>query len=141
MNQPLLPSYSGGHLPTVYQNPDVGLVHGPDGVTYLTQKLANGQITLTPVNAVVSQSAILPAPQPVTQIQAEPVHRDREGINPLVLVGIILAAVLGLAFGAWFIGFLAGRSGRETVVVPREPICDTRRSSFLFWSHSERECH
>lgn len=134
MTQPLLPPYNGGQVPTVHQNPDVGLFNGPDGVTYLTQKLANGQITFTPV------TAIAPQPIPVTQIQAQYEDNSRRETNPLVMVAIILAAVLGVAFAAWFIGFLAGRSGQSTVVVPRGPICDTRRSSFLMWSHTEKDC-
>lgn len=131
MNQPLLPPYQSGHMPTV-QNLDVQLFHAPDGMTYLTRRSANGEIIFTPVSAIV--------PQPVTQIQPEPTDRYREQVNPLVVIGITLLAVLGLAFAAWFIGFLAGRSGRETVVVPRGPICDTRRSSFLMWSHTEKDC-
>jgi hypothetical protein len=124
-------------MPTV-QNPDVGLFHAPDGMTYLTRRSANGEIIFTPVSAIVSQSAF-PAPQTATQIQPEPV--ERRETNPLATVAVVLAAVLGLTFTAWFIGFLAGRSGRETVVVPRGPICTTRRSSFLMWSHTEQDCH
>jgi hypothetical protein len=83
----------------------------------------------TPLESVLAQ-----AQTPNT----ERVTTDRDSLNT-VLIGI--AAVLGIVLLGYGLGFLAGASGQRVVIVPRSPICDTQRSSFLFWSSENKECH
>ncbi len=136
MTQPFLPPPPdrGESLPTVYP-PDVALYHAPDGTTYVTQRSPTGQVTFTPVSAIAPPSiSVQPVPLPPQTVAPR-------GRDPLVTLLMILGGVVGLIGLAWLVGFLAGRSGQQTVYYPREPICDTRSSEFLFWSRYEKECH
>ena len=99
------------------------------GTPYLVKQQPDGSTTFTPLESVLAQ-----AQTPNT----ERVTTYRDPLNT-VLIGI--AAVLGIVLLGYGIGFLAGASGQRVVIVPRSPICDTQRSSFLFWSSENKECH
>ncbi len=98
------------------------------GTPYLVQQQADGSTTFTPLETALAQAPITP----------ERVTTYREPLNTLLL-GI--AVVLGFVLGGYLLGWLAGAAGQRVVVVPRSPVCDTQRSSFLFWSSETKECH
>ncbi len=100
------------------------------GTPYLVQQQLDGRTTFTPLETVLAQ-----APPPTTP---ERVTTYREPLNT-VLLGI--AVVLGFVLCGYFLGFFAGAAGQRVVIVPRSPVCDTQRSSFLFWSSETKECH
>ena len=100
------------------------------GTPYLVQQQPDGSTTFTPLETVLAQP-----PQP---INPERVTTYRDPLNTMLL-GV--AVVLGFVFGGYCLGFLAGAAGQHVVVVPRSPLCDTQRSSFLFWSSETKECH
>jgi hypothetical protein len=99
------------------------------GTPYLVQQQADGSTTFTPLETALAQAAP-PTPERVTTY--------REPLNTLLL-GI--AVVLGFVLCGYWLGFLAGAAGQRVVLVPRSPLCDTHRSSFLFWSSETKECH
>jgi len=100
------------------------------GRPYLVQQQPDGSTTLTPLEMALAQ-----VPPPITP---ERVTTYREPLNTLLL-GI--AVVLGFVLGGYLLGFFAGAAGQRVVIVPRSPLCDTQRSSFLFWSSETKECH
>ena len=100
------------------------------GTPYLVQQQADGRTTFTPLETAIAQ-----APLPTT---SERVTTYREPLNSLLL-GI--AVVLGFVLSGYCLGFLAGTAGQRVVLVPRSPLCDTQRSSFLFWSSETKECN
>lgn len=115
---------TAGNL-TVYQH--------TDGKPYLVKQQPDGAVTFTPLEVALSQLQ-------QHQTQAQPMQRSPAGHDPfaLLLTGIAIAGLAAIV--VYFIGFLAGAHGRETVIVPRSPVCSTHRSSFLFWSDETKEC-
>ncbi len=99
------------------------------GTPYLVQQQADGSTTFTPLETALAQAQTPSTPERVTTY--------REPLNTLLL-GI--AVVLGFVLGGYFIGFLAGAAGQRVVLVPSPPVCNTHRSSFLFWSTENKEC-
>ena len=99
------------------------------GTPYLVKQQPDGSTTFTPLESVLAQ-----AQTPNT----ERVTTYRDSLNTVL---ISIAAVLGMVLLGYGLGFLAGASGQRVVIVPRSPICDTQRSSFLFWSSEKKECH
>ena len=102
----------------------------PTGTPYLVQQQADGSTTFTPLETALAQAQPPTTPERVTTY--------REPLNTLLL-GI--AVVLGFVLGGYLLGFLAGAAGQRVVLVPRSPVCDTHRSSFLFWSSETKECN
>jgi len=100
------------------------------GVPYLVKKQTDGSTIFQPL-----ESALAQPPQPVTSDRVTTTNRD-----PLATVLIGFTAVLGLLLAGYGIGFLAGANGQRVVIVPSTPVCDTHRSSFLFWSSENKEC-
>ena len=100
------------------------------GTPYLVQQQPDGSTTFTPLETALAQAK--------THTPIERVTTDRDPLNT-VLLG--LAVVLGIILLGYGIGFLAGVSGQRVVIVPRSPLCDTHRSSFLFWSSETKECN
>ncbi|MBW4693782.1 MAG: hypothetical protein KME27_18715 [Lyngbya sp. HA4199-MV5] len=100
------------------------------GTPYLVQQQPDGSTTFTPL-----ETALAKAQPPTT---TERVTTYREPLHTLLLA---LIAVLGLVLGGYCLGFLAGAAGQRVVLVPRSPLCDTHRSSFLFWSSETKECN
>ena len=100
------------------------------GTPYLVQQQADGSTTFTPL-----ETALAPPPPPTTPERAT---TYREPLNTLLLG---LAVVLGLVLSGYLLGFFAGAAGQRVVLVPRSPLCDTHRSSFLFWSSETKECN
>lgn len=100
------------------------------GTPYLVQQQPDGSTTFTPLETALAQAQ---APT-----NTERITTDRDPLNT-VLLG--LAVVLGIILLGYGIGFLAGASGQRVVIVPRSPLCDTHRSSFLFWSTENKECN
>ena len=100
------------------------------GMPYLVQQHPDGSTTFTPLETALAQAQ--------TPTTSERVTTYREPLNTLLL-GI--AVVLGFVLGGYLLGFFAGAAGQRVVVVPRSPLCDTQRSSFLFWSSETKECH
>lgn len=96
------------------------------GKPYLVQQKPTGEISFTPLETALTQ--LQPPTAPTRQ------H------DPLALLGIVIAGTLAISLGGYFIGFLAGNHGRETVIVPRSPICRTQESSFLFWNSRREDC-
>jgi hypothetical protein len=97
------------------------------GTPYLVQQQPDGSTTFIPLETALAQA------QPTT----ERVTTYRDPINTLLL-GLVV--VLGFVLGGYFIGFLAGTAGQKVVLVPSTPVCNTHRSSFLFWSSENKEC-
>ena len=100
------------------------------GRPYLVQQQPDGSTTFTPLETVLAQAQTPTTPERVTAY--------REPLNT-VLLG--LAVVLGFVLGGYLLGWFAGTAGQRVVVIPRSPLCDTQRSSFLFWSSETKECH
>ncbi|MBD2072690.1 hypothetical protein H6F86_02055 [Phormidium sp. FACHB-592] len=100
------------------------------GVPYLVKKQADGSTTFTPLETALAQ------PQAPVATERVTTYRD-----PLATLLISLGALLGVILLGYGIGFLAGAAGQRVVVVPSTPACDTHRSSFLFWSSENKECH
>lgn len=100
------------------------------GVPYLVRKQPDGSTTFTPLETALAQ------PQPVATPERVTTYRD-----PLAMLLIGLGAVLGLILLGYGIGFLAGASGQRVVIVPSTPVCNTHRSSFLFWTSEQKECN
>ncbi|MBW4474832.1 MAG: hypothetical protein KME45_31310 [Stenomitos rutilans HA7619-LM2] len=100
------------------------------GRPYLVQQQPDGSTTFTPLETALAQA------QPPTTTERVTTYRD-----PLQTLLLALIAVLGLVLGGYLLGFLAGASGQRVVLVPRSPLCDTHRSSFLFWSSETKECN
>ena len=100
------------------------------GTPYLVKHQPDGSTTFTPLETVLAQAQ--------TPATTERVTTYREPLHTLLLA---LIAVLGLVLGGYLLGFLAGATGQRVVLVPRSPICDTHRSSFLFWSTETKECN
>ena len=100
------------------------------GTAYLVQQQPDGSTTFTPLETALAQAQTPTAPERVTL--------DRDPLNT-VLLGVV--AILGLVLGGYLLGFFAGAAGQQVVLVPRSPLCDTQRSSFLFWSSETKECH
>jgi len=100
------------------------------GTPYLVQQQSDGSTTFTPLETALAQASPPNPPERVTTY--------REPLNTLLL-GI--AVVLGFVLGGYLLGFLAGAAGQRVVLVPRSPVCDTHRSSFLFWSSETKECN
>jgi hypothetical protein len=63
-------------------------------------------------------------------------HRD-----PLATLLIGFGALLGVILLGYGIGFLRVRLGSGSYSSPSTPVCDTQRSSFLFWSSENKECN
>ena len=100
------------------------------GTPYLVQQQADGSTTFTPLETALAQAQTPTTPERVTAY--------REPLNT-VLLG--LAVVLGFVLGGYLLGWFAGAADQRVVVVPRSPLCDTQRSSFLFWSSETKECN
>ncbi len=100
------------------------------GTPYLVQQQPDGSTTFTPLETALAQAQPSATPERVTTY--------REPLNTFLL-GI--AVVLGFVFGGYCLGFFAGAAGQRVVIVPRSPLCDTHRSSFLFWSSETKECN
>jgi len=100
------------------------------GTPYLVQQQPDGSTTFTPLETALAQAQ--------TPTNTKRSTTDRDPLNT-VLLG--LALVLGLVLLGYGSGFLAGASGQRVVIVPRSPVCDTHRSSFLFWSSETKECN
>ncbi|MBD2073425.1 hypothetical protein H6F86_05900 [Phormidium sp. FACHB-592] len=100
------------------------------GTPYLVQQQPDGSTTFTPLETALAQAQTPTTPERVTNY--------RDPLNTLLL-GI--AVVLGFVLGGYLLGFFAGAAGQRVVIVPRSPLCDTHRSSFLFWSSETKECH
>jgi hypothetical protein len=94
------------------------------------QQQADGSTTFTPLETALAQAQ--------TPTTSERVTTYREPLNTLLL-GV--AVVLGFVLGGYLLGFFAGAAGQRVVIVPRSPLCDTQRSSFLFWSSETKECN
>jgi hypothetical protein len=102
----------------------------PSGVPYLVKKQADGSTIFTPLETALAQ------PQTPTPTEHVITYRD-----PLAMALIGLAALLGVILLGYGIGFFAGAAGQRVVLVPSTPVCDTRSSSFLFWSSQNKECN
>lgn len=102
----------------------------PAGNPYLVQQQPDGSTTFTPLETVLAQAQ--------TPTTSERLTTYREPLNT-VLLGV--AVVLGFVLVGYLLGFFAGAAGQRVVIVPRSPLCDTQRSSFLFWSSETKECH
>ncbi len=102
----------------------------PRGTPYLVQQQPDGSTTFTPLETALAQAQ--------TPTTSERVTTYREPLNT-VLLGVV--AVLGFVLGGYLLGFFAGAASQRVVLVPRSPLCDTQRSSFLFWSSETKECH
>lgn len=102
------------------------------GIPYLVKQQPDGSTTFTPLETALAQA------QPQAPTQTARVTTDRD---PLATLLIGLAALLGVILLGYGIGFVAGASGQRVVIVPRSPICDTQRSSFMFWSTENKECN
>lgn len=102
----------------------------PSGVPYLVKKQADGSTIFTPLETALAQ--------PQTPVPTERVTTYRD---PLATLLIGFGALLGVILLGYGIGFLAGAAGQRVVLVPSTPVCDTHRSSFLFWSSENKECH
>jgi len=100
------------------------------GALYLVKQQPDGSTTFTPLETVLAQQ------QPQTTTTRITTYRDP--LNTLLL-GLVVG--LGLVLGGYGLGFLAGAAGQRVVLVPRSPVCDTHRSSFLFWSSETKECN
>jgi hypothetical protein len=100
------------------------------GTPYLVQQQPDGSTTFTPLETVLAQAQ--------TPTTCEHLTTYREPLNTLLL-GV--AVVLGFVLGGYLLGWFAGAAGQRVVLVPRSPLCDTQRSSFLFWSSETKECH
>ena len=98
------------------------------GTPYVVQQQPDGSTTFTPLETALAQA----------QPPAERRNTDRDPLHT-VLLGLV--AVLGVVLLGYGLGFLAGASGQRVVVVPRSPLCNTQRSSFLFWSSENKECN
>ncbi len=99
------------------------------GTPYLVQQHHDGSTTFTPLETVLAQQ------QPQTTTTRATTYRD-----PLNAFLLGLVVVLGLVLGSYFIGFVAGTTGQRVVLVPSTPVCNTHRTSFLFWSTENKEC-
>ena len=118
-------------LPIAQMNaPSLTVWADQSGVPYLVKKQADGSTTFTPL-----ETALNP---PQTPVMTERVTTYRD---PLATLLIGLGALLGVILLGYGIGFLAGASGQRVVIVPSTPVCNTHRSSFLFWSSENKECH
>jgi hypothetical protein len=102
----------------------------PTGAPYLVQQQPDGSTTFTPLETALAHAQPPTIPERVTTY--------REPLNTLLL-GI--AVVLGFVLGGYCLGWLAGTAGQRVVIIPRSPVCDTHRSSFLFWSSETKECN
>jgi hypothetical protein len=100
------------------------------GTPYLVQQQPDGSTTFTPLETALAQASPPTPPERVTTY--------REPLNTLLLG---LAVVLAFVLGGYVLGFLAGATGQRVIVVPRSPLCDTHRSSFLFWTSENKECN
>lgn len=104
----------------------------PSGTHYLVQRELDGVPTFLPLSPVEP-----PAATPLMPLNHQRVTTNRD---PLALGLICLGALLGVVFLGYWIGFFAGASGQRVVMVPREPVCTTHRSSFLFWNSETKDC-
>lgn len=100
------------------------------GTPYLVQYQDDGSTTFTLLATALAQ-----APPQTTTTR---VTTDRDPLNTLLL-GLVV--VIGFVLGGYGIGFLAGAAGQRVVLVPSTPVCNTHRSSFLFWSSENKECN
>jgi hypothetical protein len=100
------------------------------GMPYLVRQQPDGSTTFTPLETALAQAQTPPTSERVTTY-----------CDPLKTVLLGLAVVLGFVLGGYLLGFFAGAAGQRVVVVPRSPLCDTQRSSFLFWSSETKECN
>lgn len=116
-------------------NEDVG-IYEHNGRSYLAHRCPSGQVTFIPIDAIAQQfppPPITPSPIPPPLSQPAPQH------DPLAIFLAGLGILL-IVLGGYFLGFVAGKNGQSVVVVPRSPVCETRRSSFLFWNNEHKEC-
>ncbi|CAA9423782.1 hypothetical protein AVDCRST_MAG94-7157 [uncultured Leptolyngbya sp.] len=102
----------------------------PAGTPYLVQQQPDGSTTFTPLETALAQ-----VQTPTTS------KRVTLDLDPLNTVLLALVGVLGLVLSGYLLGFFAGAAGQRVVVIPRSPLCNTHRSSFLFWSSETKECH
>jgi hypothetical protein len=98
------------------------------GTPYLVKQQPDGSTTFTPLETALAQA------QPTTTR----ITTDRDPLNTLLL-GLVVG--LGVVLGGYGLGFVAGATGQRVVLVPRSPVCDTHRSSFLFWTTETKECN
>lgn len=99
------------------------------GTHFLVQREQDGTPSFLPLSPVPPQQLQPTAPARVTTTR-----------DPLAMLLIGFFGLLGMVLAVYLIGFLAGSSGQRVVMVPREPVCTTRESGFLFWSSKTREC-
>ena len=102
----------------------------PAGTPYLVRQQPDGSTTFTPLETALAQAQTPPTSERVTTY-----------CDPLKTVLLGIAVVLGFVLGGYLLGFFAGAAGQRVVLVPRSPLCDTQRSSFLFWSSETKECN
>ncbi len=102
----------------------------PAGTLYLVRQQPDGSTTFTPLETALAQAQ--------TPTTSERLTTYRDPLNTMLLG---LAVVLGFVLGGYLLGFFAGAAGQRVVLVPRSPLCETQRSSFLFWSSETKECH
>ena len=102
----------------------------PAGVPYLVKKSPDGSTIFTPLATALAQ------PQPPATTERVTTYRD-----PMAALLIGFGALLGVILLGYGIGFFAGAAGQRVVLVPSTPVCNTHRSSFLFWSSENKECN
>ncbi len=110
--------------------PKLAVWADPSGTPYLVKKQPDGSTVFTPLETALSQ-----------QQAPETSARTTTDRDPLATVLIGFAAVLGLILAGYGIGFLAGANGQRVVLVPSTPVCNTHRSSVLFWFTENKECN
>lgn len=104
----------------------------PSGTHYLVKRETDGSPTFLPL------SPVQPPTTPVTPLSHQRVTTYRD---PFAMALIGLGVLLGVILIGYAIGFFAGAAGQRVVIVPREPVCTTRESGFLFWTSRTRECN
>lgn len=121
-------------LPSATQTEPTTLTVWADqsGTPYLVKYQPDGSTTFTPLETALAQA------QSQTTTTTTRVTTDRDPLNTFLL-GLVV--VLGFVLGGYCLGFLAGAAGQRVVLVPRSPVCDSHRSSFLFWSSETKECN
>ncbi len=102
------------------------------GTPYLVQRQDDGSTSFILLETVLAQAR----PQTTTTTTRITTYRDP-------LTTLLLGAVVGLGFvlGGYSLGFLAGAAGQRVVLVPSTPVCNTHRSSVLFWTTETKECN
>ncbi|MFM7448539.1 MAG: hypothetical protein ACKO24_08075 [Leptolyngbyaceae cyanobacterium] len=125
------------------QSSNLTIWSDPQGKPYIVLK-EGSSTKFTPLEEAIApllQQQVITRSSPVTTITpatSQTHQAQQRDWLPYALVGLGVIALIGI--GGYVLGFTAGNRGRETVVIPRSPVCDTTRSSFLFWSSERKEC-